>query len=71
MKTLEIQKAEEIIKWKHKKIDEFLIETLIKYFDIEIEVHQLGDEKIKLSERVVIKSFGEKIASQIITVETK
>ncbi len=35
MKTLE-QKAEEIIKWKHKEIDDFLIEVLSKKFNIEI-----------------------------------
>jgi len=65
------QKAEEIIKWKHKKIDEFLIETLSKKFNIEIEIHQLGDEKVKLSEKVVIKSFGEEIGSRIFTVKIK
>lgn len=70
MKTLK-QKAEKIIKWKHKKIDEFLIETLSKKFNIEIEVHQLDDGKVKLSERVVIKSFGEEIGSRIFTVKIK
>ena len=71
MKQLEIQKAEEIIKWKHKEIDKFLIEVLSKKFNIEIEIHQLDDEKVKLSERVVIKSFGKEIGSAIFTVEIK
>jgi hypothetical protein len=65
MKTLEIQKAEEIIKWRNKEIDKFLIETVSKKFSIEIEIHELSN----LSEKVIIKSSGEEIGSKIFTVE--
>ena len=67
MKTLEIKKAGEIIKWRNKEIDKFLIEVLSKKFSIEIEIYKLSN----LSERVVIKSSGQEIGSKIFTVKIK